>query len=198
MNTALILIDVQQSFVHRPYYQSARAAEFLARTNALIDGCTRRSIPVIRVLHVDAPEQADNPFAMISGQVRPMDGLTEFTPAAEFHKTRHSALVGSGLGVWLRQNAIGRLIIAGIRTEQCCETTTRHASDEGFEVDYVAEATLTFDMTHLDGSPLLAKDIIARTTAVLKDRFATICTVEQALDRASAANREQGIEREAA
>ena len=122
---------------------------------------------------------------MSSGHIRPIDGLTAFTPAAEFHKTRHSALVGSGLAVWLRQNGIGRLIIAGIRTEQCCETTTRHASDEGFEVDYVAEATLTFDMTHLDGTPLLAKDIIARTVAVLKDRFATICNVEQALARAT-------------
>jgi nicotinamidase-related amidase len=186
MNTALILIDVQQSFVHRPYFQPAPVGAFLAQTNALIDGCVRRDIPVVRIFHVDAPEQPDNPFALSSGHIRPIDGLSEFTPAAEFHKTRHSALVGSGLGVWLRQNAIGRLIIAGIRTEQCCETTTRHASDEGYEVDYVADATLTFDMTHLDGSTLLAKDIVARTTAVLKDRFATICTVEQALERAAA------------
>jgi nicotinamidase-related amidase len=186
MNTALVLIDVQQSFVHRPYYQAARLAPFLDRTNALIEGCARQDIPVVRIFHVDAPEQADNPFALSSGHVRPMEGLAEFTPAAEFHKTRHSALVGSGLGVWLRQNAIDRLIVAGIRTEQCCETTTRHASDEGYEVDYVAEATLTFDMVNLDGTPLLAKDIVARTTAVLNDRFATICNVEQALERAAA------------
>jgi len=195
MKTALILIDAQQSFVHRPYYQAASAADFLARTNALIDGCSRREIPIVRILHIDAPDQVDNPFALSSGHVRPMDGLATFTPAAEFHKTRHSALVGSGLGVWLRQNDIGRLIIAGIRTEQCCETTTRHASDEGYEVDFVAEATLTFDMTHLDGSLLLAKDIVARTTAVLKDRFATIATVEQALERAGAGNVEQALER---
>ena len=198
MNTALILIDVQQSFAQRPYYQSAPAADFLAHVNVLIDGCTRRAIPIVRILHIDAPEQPDNPFALSSGYVRPMDGLAEFTPAAEFHKTRHSALVGTGLGVWLRQNAIGRLIIAGIRTEQCCETTTRHASDEGYEIDYVAEATLTFDMTYLDGSPLLATDIVARTTAVLKDRFATICTVEQALERADAGQPEQALERAAA
>jgi nicotinamidase-related amidase len=184
MTTALILIDVQQSFVHRPYFQAEPAAAFLARTNALIDGCASRGIPVVRILHVDGPKQTDNPFSVESGHVRPIDGLGDFKPAAEFHKTRHSALVGTGLEVWLRQNGIGRLIIAGIRTEQCCETTTRHASDEGFEVDYVAEATLTFDMKHLDGSPLKAADIVARTTAVLKDRFATICSVEQALERA--------------
>ncbi len=79
---------------------------------------------------------------------------------------------------------MGRLIVAGIRTEQCCETTARHASDEGFEVDYCAEATLTFDMRHLDGSLLSAHQIVARTTAVLKDRFATICSVDEAVERA--------------
>ncbi len=184
MKTALILIDVQQSFVHRPYFQSEPAAAFLARSNALIDGCAARDIPIVRIFHVEPADAAGNPFSLASGHVRPIDGLASFTPAVEFHKTRHSALVGSGLGVWLREQGIGRLIIAGIRTEQCCETTTRHASDEGFEVDYVAEATLTFDMKHLDGSPFPRADVVARTTAVLKDRFATICSVEQALERA--------------
>jgi hypothetical protein len=39
-------------------------------------------------------------------------------------------------------------------------------------------------MKHLDGSKLPAANIVARTTAVLTDRFATICSVEQALERA--------------
>ena len=116
--------------------------------------------------------------------MRPLEGLAAIQAAAQFHKGRHSALVGTGLSVWLREQGIGRLIVSGIRTEQCCETTTRHASDEGFEVDFVPEATLTFDMKYLDGSALRAADIVARTAAVLKDRFATICSVEQALERA--------------
>ena len=72
-------------------------------------------------------------------------------PDVVFHKHRHSALVGSGLPVWLTERGIRRLIVSGIRTEQCCETTTRHASDLGFEVDFVSEATLTFAMTARDG-----------------------------------------------
>lgn len=184
MQTALLLIDVQESFRRRPYFQADACMSFLDRTNALIAGCVQRGVPVVRILHVDAPATPDNPFAVESGHVRPLDGLADFEPAAEFVKARHSALVGTGLPVWLREHGIGRLIVAGIRTEQCCETTTRHASDEGFAVDYVAEATLTFDMKHLDGSPLRAADIVARTCAVLKDRFATICSVEEAIERA--------------
>ena len=184
MNTALLLIDVQESFCQRAYFRAQPTMSFLARINALIDGAAGRGVPIVRVLHVDAPAEAGNPFALESGHVRPMEGLARVEPAAQFIKGRHSALVGTGLSVWLRERGIGRLIVSGIRTEQCCETTTRHASDEGFEVDFVPEATLTFDMRHLDGSPLPAADIVARTCAVLKDRFATICSVEEALARA--------------
>ena len=129
-------------------------------------------------------EDPKDPFSLASGLVRPLEGLASVEPAVEFVKNRHSALVGTGLSVWLRQHGIGRLIVTGIRTEQCCETTTRHASDEGFEVDFVPEATLSFDMQHVDGSPLPAADIVARTAAVLNRRFATVCSVEEALARA--------------
>jgi nicotinamidase-related amidase len=184
MHTSLILIDIQESFRARPYWSEAEVPRMLERTNALIDGCAARGVPIVRILHQQDPPVASNPFSRESGRVRPLEGLRAFTPASEFVKSRHSALVGTGLPVWLRQQGILRLIVAGIRTEQCCETTTRHASDEGFEVDYVTEATLTFDMQHLDGSLLTARDLRRRTEAVLKDRFATICTVEQAVERA--------------
>jgi nicotinamidase-related amidase len=103
------------------------------------------------------------------------------TPDAVFLKRRHSALVGSGLDVWLTSNGIRRILIAGIRTEQCCETTTRHASDLGYQVDYVSAATLTFAMSDAAGRQWSAAEIKARTELVLADRFARIATVEEAL-----------------
>ena len=185
MKTALLLIDVQQSFTRRPYFRAAAAGLFLDHINRLQEGCKARGVSIVRVLHVDGPESADNPFSLRSGLVRPLDGLADVAADAEFHKSRHSALVGTGLSVWLRERGIGRLIVSGIRTEQCCETTTRHASDEGFEVDFVPDATLTFDMKHLDGSSLPTRDIVARTCAVLTERFARICSVDEALEHAT-------------
>jgi nicotinamidase-related amidase len=185
MTTCLIVIDVQESFRHRPYFTEDGSAAYLQSQNALIAGCQERGVPIVRVLHTDGPADAENPFAIESGHVVPLRGLGDFTPAATFLKRRHSALVGTGLDVWLTEQGIGRLIVSGIRTEQCCETTTRHASDLGWTVDYVLDATLTFDMQHVDGSPLHAADIKARTAAVLSGRFATICTVDEALARAA-------------
>jgi len=184
MQTALLLIDVQQSFRARPYWTDADVPAFLARVNALTRGCAERDIPVVQVFHTDPPEAADNPFSHASGLIRPLDGLAPFDAALQIEKHRHSALVGSGLPVWLHERGIRRLMIAGIRTEQCCETTTRHASDEGWAVDYITEATLTFAMATPSGGMLSAAQLKERTETVLKDRFATLCSVEQALARA--------------
>jgi nicotinamidase-related amidase len=181
MKTRLIVIDVQESFRQRPYFTDVDLPAYITAQNALIAGCVAQGVPIVRVFHVDGPKLASNAFALASGHVKPLAELNTFEAAATFHKNRHSALVGTGLDVWLVQNGIQKLIISGIRTEQCCETTTRHASDLGWRVDYCLDATLTWDMQHLDGSVLTAADIKARTAAVLKDRFATICSVPQAL-----------------
>ena len=186
-DTAVLLIDVQESFRHRPYWDPAGFEPYMARTNALLTGAAARGLPIVRILHPDGPATPDNPFSLVSGHVRPMAELANVPIAAEFLKRRHSALAGTGLSIWLTEHGIRRLIVAGIRTEQCCETTTRHASDEGWEVDYVTEATLTFDMTTPAGQTLTAAQIRERTETVLAGRFATICTVDQALARAKAA-----------
>ncbi|SFP62793.1 isochorismatase family protein [Variovorax sp. 770b2] len=187
MKTCLIVIDAQESFRQRAYWNEAVAAPYFTAQNALIEGAGAAGLPIVRIFHVDAPSDASNPFAVESGHVHPIDGLAPFQAAATFTKHRHSALVNSGLDIWLTENGIRRLIVSGIRTEQCCETTTRHASDLGWEVDYVTDATLTFDMVQPDGQPLSAADIKARTATVLAGRFATVCSVPQALERAGAA-----------
>jgi len=178
--TAVLSIDVQQSFPARPYWREDDVPAFRENITRLIDGATRRGWPVVRILH----EDGEGSFAASSGLIKPLDWMPQ-AHAVEFVKHVHNAFTDTGLDRWLRTRGIRKLVVAGIRTEQCCETTTRHASDEGFEVDFVPEATLTFDMRHLDGSPLPAADIVARTAAVLKGRFATICSVEEALARAA-------------
>jgi len=175
-DTALLVIDVQESFRHRPYWSDADVPSFVEHLQKLIDGAKSRKISVIQIFHVEE----SGPFSMTSGYVVPLKGLS-FTADAVFYKRGHSALVGSGLDVWLVQHGIHRVIVSGIRTEQCCETTTRHASDSGYQVDYVTDATLTFSMTDRHGREWSPDEIKARTELVLDERFARIVTVEQAL-----------------
>jgi nicotinamidase-related amidase len=175
--TALLVIDAQESFRHRPYWRDHDVPLFLDRLQVLIEGAKARDIPVVQIFHVEQ----SGAFSVASGHVKTIDGIS-ITPDAVFQKRSHSALVGSGLDVWLVQHGIRRLIISGIRTEQCCETTARHSCDMGYEVSYVTEATLTFPMTDRGGRHWSPEEIKARTELVLEDRFARVVSVEEALE----------------
>jgi nicotinamidase-related amidase len=180
MKTALLVIDAQASFPQRSYWEGQDAPRYLARQNSLIAGFLAARLPIVRIFHVE-PEGA---FSKASGFVRPIDGLVNFEPTFTIEKHAHSAFAGTELATLLTKLGIRRLAISGIRTEQCCETTTRDGSDRGFEVDYVTEATLTFPMQHPNGKTFSAAEISERTELVLSGRFATICTVDEALARA--------------
>jgi nicotinamidase-related amidase len=186
MKTCLIVIDAQESFRHRPYFTEQDVPAYLSAQNALIKGAQARGLPIVRIFHVEGPKTIGNAFAVESGHIRPIPGLADFEATATFHKSRHSALVGTGLDVWLTQNGVQKLMVSGIRTEQCCETTTRHASDLGYQVDYALDATLTWDMPQSDGSTLTATEIKKRTATVLQDRFAQVCSVQAVLQRTAA------------
>lgn len=175
---ALIVIDAQHSFRHSSYWSENDLPSYLEKQQALIDGCVQQGIPVIQVFHVE--DQGH--FSLDSGNVKTLSELS-INPDLIIHKRFHSAFAGTPLAARLTERGVTTVIISGIRTEQCCETTTRQASDSGFTVDFVSEATLTFPMTHArSGRTYTAAEIRERTELVLEDRFARIVTVAQALE----------------
>jgi nicotinamidase-related amidase len=178
MKQALLVIDVQESFRRRPYFRSDGLPGFLANVQSLIDGGRERGIPVVQVFHEEPAADAADPFSAASGFVRAMPELS-LRPDAVFRKHVHSAMFatdahGETLEAWLRARGIDELLVTGIRTEQCCETTTRHASDLGFKVRYVSDATLTFPMRTRLGREVSAAELRERTELVLDGRFARI------------------------
>jgi nicotinamidase-related amidase len=178
MSSALIVIDVQQSFQHRAYWREEGVPAFLANLQQLIDRCAARGVPVLQVFHADG----DGPFARESGFVVSLPQL-RIAPQAVFYKDVHSAMFGrTAEGVtleqWLRAKGIDHVIVTGIRTEQCCETTARHASDLGFRVTYAMDATLTFPMVARSGRSFSVAEIRERTELVLSDRFAKVVATE--------------------
>ena len=177
MKSALVVIDVQQSFTRRPYWDETEVPAFVSNLQLLVDRARRAGIPVLQVFHVDEVG-AENPFSRESGLVATLPQLN-IEPTEVFTKAVHSGMFasnvnGKSLDYWLRSNGIGRLIITGIRTEQCCETTTRHASDLGYSVTYAMDATLTFPMVSESGRRYTAAEIRDRTALVLEGRFAKV------------------------
>jgi nicotinamidase-related amidase len=185
MKQALLVIDAQESFRHRPYWNASEVAPFVANVQRLIERCRVAGVPVLQIFHQELGHDAGDPFTAESGFVRTLTGLS-LAADEVFYKHVHSALFGKSadgttLEEWLRQRGIEELLITGIRTEQCCETTARHASDSGFGVRYVMDATLTFPMTSRSGRAFSTADLRERTELVLDGRFARIVAAVEAL-----------------
>lgn len=175
---ALLVIDVQDSFAQIPYWRLRNNPDFERNVARLIRTFRAAARPVIFVLH----SQPSGPFAKDGPHYKLMDFIERRAGEPLVHKTTRNCFTSTDLLPILLKAGVSRIVIAGIQTEQCCETTARVGCDLGFDIAFVTEATLTFPIPKSDepGAELLSTaDIVERTECVLRGRFARILNVAQ-------------------
>ncbi|MER5385973.1 isochorismatase family protein [Streptomyces sp. NPDC002688] len=190
MTRALIVIDVQESFRARPLWETISNPKIADQVDRLVRLARRAGDTVVWVLHSE-PGSGDV-FDPALGHVRLMDELRREDAEPLIHKTSHNAFTTTNLQQLLTERGIRELTVCGIRTEQCVETTTRLASDLGYAVTFVSDATATNPIPHRDAPAdqsvaelqadprtLGAEEVIRRTEYALAGRFATIATVDE-------------------
>lgn len=170
MNTALLVIDIQDSFKIDPARWASRSnPRFEENVTELIAAFRDARQPIIWVLHNDP----DPGFRAGDPEVRLMSFLDRREHEPLITKNTRNAFTSTDLQQRLEALGVRKVVITGLTTEQCCETTTRVAADLGYAVDFVTEATCTFPI-----GALSTDAIIERTEAVLRNRFARIATVQ--------------------
>ncbi|HEX3789233.1 MAG TPA: isochorismatase family protein [Pseudonocardiaceae bacterium] len=178
MTKALIVIDVQESFRQDPSWAESSNPDIVGQVNLLVDQARAENDLVVWVLH-SAPGTG-TAFDPATGHVRLMDGLQPRDGEPILTKTAHNAFTTTNLQQTLTIRGIRELLVSGIRTEQCCETTTRVGADLGFELTFVTDATATTPLPHRkSGAVLGTKELVERTEYALAGRFATIATVAE-------------------
>jgi nicotinamidase-related amidase len=184
MNTALLVIDVQESFRQRADDWNATAnPQIVDRVARLVAAARAAGDLVVWITHSEPG--SDTVFDPANGFVRVIDGLDPIAGEPQITKTSINSFTTTNLQKQLTEHGVRDVVICGIRTEQCCETTARVASDLGYNVTFVADATTTSDIAAAPGiDALSAHDIIARTVSVLAGReFATIATTYEVVGR---------------
>ena len=71
-DTALIVVDAQESFRHRPYWSDADVLAPMSRLQELIEGAKARNIPVVQIFHVEET----GVFSLASGYVTTLAELS--------------------------------------------------------------------------------------------------------------------------
>jgi nicotinamidase-related amidase len=190
MTTALVVIDVQESFRQQPIWGLTANPDIVGKVNRLVDHARTRGDLVVWVMHAEAG--SGGLFDPALGHVRLIDGLSAAAGEPMIVKTAHNAFTTTNLQQLLTSRGIRNLTVCGIRTEQCCETTARIAADLGYRVTFVTDATTTTPIAHRDAPPdltpeqlmadprtLRVEDLIERTEYALAGRFARIRTVDE-------------------
>jgi nicotinamidase-related amidase len=199
MTRALLVIDVQESFRRRPNWQAISNPRIAEQVGRLVDAARAAGDLVIWILHSEPG--SGTVFDPEGGYVRPMDDLHPLPGELLLVKTSINAFTTTNLHQQLTRRGVREVVVRGIRTEQCCETTARVASDLGFDVTFVTDATATSaipragapeDQTvaELEADPLtLSADAITeRTERILAARgFATIASTDDIVARVAVA-----------
>lgn len=153
--TTLVVVDMQETFCAPGAPAEVPASRDLASPiNALVAGLRRLSVPVVWVLHANAHHGGVSDWEVffrhvVADEVRART-LESLSPGRQavwsalarepddpvILKNRYSALVpgSSSLERWLRSRNIDTLLIAGTKTNVCCESTARDAMMLDFKV----------------------------------------------------------------
>ena len=163
-NTALLIIDMQVgNFAgDEPIYQGEL---LLANTGYLVEQARRTQQPIIFVQHCGGPGEIDEPGSPgweIHPDLGPVSNpaIQKRTPDSFHETTLHNEL---------QAQKIKHLIIAGLQTEYCIDTTCRRAFSLGYKVTLIEDAHGTWP-----GDELTAPQIITHHNRVLGDWFVSL------------------------
>ncbi|MFZ0493931.1 MAG: cysteine hydrolase family protein [Acidimicrobiia bacterium] len=170
-NAALIVIDVQRGFEDPAFgVRSNPACE--ENVASLITAWRSKGRPLVFVRH-DSLEEGSSLAPGAPGNA--FKAAVTGDPDLLVSKSVHSAFYGRpNLDSWLQERRIDKVVICGVQTNVCCETTARMASDLGYDTLFVIDATYTFDTAGPDGVLVAGADLMRATAASLHDEFATI------------------------
>ena len=168
--TALLVIDMQVCNFEdsAPVYLSG---DLLAKVEKLIIKARTSGVPVIYIQHCGpkgAIDEIGTPGWEIHPAIAPAEG------DVVIHKCHPDAFQDTDLHTILESRDIGNLVITGIQTEYCVDTTCRRAYSLGYHVTLVRDAHSTWDTDHY-----AAAEIIAHHNEVLGGWFSELKEADQ-------------------
>ena len=176
--TALLLIDVQKGF-DDPSLGTRNNPNAESNMALLLAEWRKHKRPIIHIRHCsvepNSPLRPELPGNAFKEEVQPLPKEKQFS------KTVNSAFIGTGLAEYLHEHDISSLLVVGLTTEHCVSTSARMASNLGFNVTLVSDATATFGRIGYDGVYYSGDDIHKVNLVSLDGEFCLIRSTEDIL-----------------
>lgn len=178
---ALVVVDMQQGFLDESWGPTANYPECENNVERLLAAWSAKNMPVVIVRHDSV--QPTSPLSS-SG---PGNALIPAVAAAHADlfvtKTVNSAFYGTpDLGQWLKSEQINQIVVCGIQSNMCVETTARMGGNLGYDVIVPMDATRTFDLAGPDGTVVSAATLMQiAATNLHGGGFARVVSTDEVL-----------------
>jgi len=153
--TALLAIDLERYFTDTESHAYVPGVEHVvSRVRDLTDAFSERKLPVVFTRHANTRENAGSLASWWDDLIVEGSALAELSPEIDaslgivLKKTQYDAFQGTVLEKILRERGVTRLVVTGVVTHLCCETTVRSAFVRGFEVTFPVDATVSYSEEH--------------------------------------------------
>ena len=162
MTRALIVIDMQRGFDDLDFWGPTANPDCERNVATLIAAWETAGDPIVVVRH-DSRGEASPLHPDHAGNAL-VPAVAAVHPALFVSKDVNSAFYGDpDLHAWLQEQGIRELVICGIQTNMCVETTARMAGNLGYATTVVLDATRTFDLSE----DVAGRGVVTRTAAEL-------------------------------
>ena len=161
--TALLIVDVQNGVLGKEN-ETYQAEKLLNNLEHLIKKARIADVPVIYVQHNESGQLEPNTFRW---QIH--DRLTPKEDDIKIQKHHPSSFHDTNLLEELKRLGVNKLVIGGLQTEWCIDSTVRHAFSLGFDVTVVEDGHSTTDT-----STLAAEKVVEHHNRIFKGGFASL------------------------
>ena len=177
MKRALLIVDVQNDYFPGGNMELHNSLAASRNIKEVLTYCRGNSLPVIHVQHVAARPGAtfflpETPGVEFHNDVTPNAGEKIFV------KHTPNSFRETGLHEYLAAQQITSLIIVGMMTHMCIDTTVRAAFDFGYECLVVGDCCATRALKFGD-KDIPAEDVHAAFLAALHGMFAKVVTTQE-------------------
>ena len=177
MTQALLLVDIQNDYFPGGAMELVGSPQAGAQAEALLQAFRAAGRPVVHIQHVSTRPGATFFLPGTEG-VKIHASLAALPGEPVFQKHFPNSFRETPLLGHLRDQGIDQLVIAGMMTHMCIDTTARAAADLGFLCQLAQDACATRDLAH-QGVTVPAALVQAAYLAALDGTFARVMTVKE-------------------
>ncbi len=182
-NTALLVIDVQNDYFDGGKKALHEPEKALHQIQLLLAQFRRQQQPIIHIQHVML-DRPNRPATFFIAGTEGVEIHPDIAPQANeviLQKHFPSSFAGTGLQEHLQQQGIEQLVICGMMTQMCVDTTTRAAFDLGYLVQVAIDATAC-PALRWAGTDIPADTVKTTVAAALHGTFANVAKTEAILN----------------